>query len=198
MVKTFSVICPYTICYVSLLFLVPAGSPQNVSAVVHTSTTVYVTFEMMPLISQNGIIITYEVLLEPGIVVNSSDLFVTIDTLNEDTIYNISVRAFTIIGPGPPSSPIVTVRTLEDSTQRDLFKNKLHIYIFVRFLLFSMSSQFLAQCLNHLKSIVMLLPLTQPLLSGSLPWTPMERSPTILSALWPFHWPQDPVQTQGL
>ena len=106
----------------------PAGSLQNVFAEVHTSTNVYVNFEMVPLVSQNGIIITYEVLLEPGIVRNSSDLNVTIEDLNENTIYNISVRAFTIIGPGPPSSPIVTVRTLEDCRCNEkFFKNTSYI-----------------------------------------------------------------------
>ena len=95
----------------------PDGNPQNVIAAAITSTSISVLWDMVLPIFQNGIIITYEVLLEPGIVRNSSNLNVTIEGLNVGTIYNISVRAFTIIGPGPPSSPIVTVRTLEDSKQ---------------------------------------------------------------------------------
>ena len=93
----------------------PDGNPQNVIAAVISSMSISVLWEMVPLISQNGIIIAYEVLLEPGIVRNSSNLNVTIEDLNVGTIYKVSVRAFTDIGPGPPSSPIVTVRTLEDS-----------------------------------------------------------------------------------
>ena len=108
---------------ISLFFSVPDGNPQNIIAAVISSTSISVMWEMVPLISQNGIIITYEVLLEPGIVVNSSGLNVAIEGLNENTIYNILVRAFTIIGPGPPSSPIVTVMTLEDrKCSKNLFK----------------------------------------------------------------------------
>ena len=106
-----------SICSFLYFFSVPDGNPQNVIAATISSTSISVLWEMVPLISQNGIIITYEVLLEPGVMVNSSDLNVTIEDLNENTIYNISVRAFTIIGSGPSSSPIVTVRTLEDRKQ---------------------------------------------------------------------------------
>ena len=71
-------------------------------------------WEMVPFISQNGIIITYEVTLEPNVAVNTSSLNITIENLNEDFVYNVTVRAFTDIGPGPPSLRIESVRTLED------------------------------------------------------------------------------------
>ena len=98
-----------------MLFLeVPDWFPQTVNASVLSSTSVHVQWEMVPFISQNGIIIYYEVLLEPNVAKYTSSLNITIENLNEDFVYNVTVTAFTIIGSGPPSFPSVSVRTLED------------------------------------------------------------------------------------
>ena len=80
-----------------------------------------VTWERVLAIDENGIIINYEVRFEPleftetlsTSSVNTSDLTVVIRNLQEYVQYNISVRAYTIVGPGPYSDP-VTERTLED------------------------------------------------------------------------------------
>ena len=97
-----------------MLFLeVPDWFPQTVNASVLSSTSVHVQWEMVPFISQNGIIIYYEVLLVPNVAKYTSSLNLTIENLNEDFVYNVTVTAFTIIGPGPPSVPSVSVRTLE-------------------------------------------------------------------------------------
>ena len=81
-----------------------------------------VTWEEVLAIDENGIIINYEVQYEPlqfanmlgTASVNTSDLSVSIIELQEYVEYNISVRAYTSVGPGPYSDP-VTERTLEDS-----------------------------------------------------------------------------------
>ena len=72
----------------------------------------------VPELDQNGIVITYEVQLEPldfpaEILVdslNTTDLQGRATHLEEFVNYNISVRAYTSVGPGPYSDP-VTART---------------------------------------------------------------------------------------
>ena len=73
--------------------------------------------------NRNGIITTYEVLLEPfetfdGILapqtVNTTVLFAFVTELQQNVDYFISVRAYTSIGSGPYSEAILA-RTLEDS-----------------------------------------------------------------------------------
>ena len=99
----------------------PATAPQNVVTTAETSTTIMVTWERVLAIDENGIIINYEVRFEPleftetlsTSSVNTSDLTVVLRALQEYVEYNISVRAYTIVGPGPYSDP-VTQRTLED------------------------------------------------------------------------------------
>ena len=109
---------------VKLIFFVltePATPPQNVRVSSVSSTEIMVNWEEVPAIDENGIIINYEVQFEPleftetltTSSVNTTSLTVVINGLQEYVEYNISVRAFTIIGPGPYSDP-VTERTLED------------------------------------------------------------------------------------
>ena len=99
----------------------PATPPQNVSATAISSTKIMVIWREVPAIDQNGIIANYEVQFEPlqfteilmTSTVNTTDLFIVIDSLEECIDYNINVRAYTSVGPGPYSDP-VTERTLED------------------------------------------------------------------------------------
>ena len=99
----------------------PATPPQNVQTSALSSTEIMVTWEMVPAIDENGIIINYEVQYEPlqfasvlsTASVNTTDLSVNIVELQEYVEYNISVRAYTSVGPGPYSDPM-TERTLED------------------------------------------------------------------------------------
>ena len=99
----------------------PATPPQNVQANAASSTEIMVTWEEVLPIDQNGIITNYEVQYEPlqfmgsldTMFVNTTDMAVNLTNLQEYVEYNISVRAYTIIGPGPYSDP-VTERTLED------------------------------------------------------------------------------------
>ena len=71
---------------------------------------------------QNGIIILYEVQYEPlmtfggqlmTMAMNTSNTSIVLGGLQEYVEYNISVRAYTIVGPGP-FSPGVDNRTFED------------------------------------------------------------------------------------
>lgn len=89
------------------------------------STSVIVTWNEVPPIDQNGIIIAYEVKYTPletfggqlrEEYVNTSDatvLEVLLTNLEEHLRYNISVRAYTIVGNGP-FSPVITEQTPED------------------------------------------------------------------------------------
>ena len=101
----------------------PAASPENVQATATSSTTIMVTWEDVPALYQNGIIINYEVQFEPlqfteelmTNTINTTNLSASITGLEEYVEHNISVRAFTTVGPGPYSDPL-TERTLEDGT----------------------------------------------------------------------------------
>ena len=86
------------------------------------STAINITWEEIPPMNRNGIITTYEVLFEPleifdGQLVpwqmNTSDLYILLGDLEEFIVYNISVRAFSEVGPGPYSDPIM-IQTLQD------------------------------------------------------------------------------------
>ena len=80
-----------------------------------------VTWEEVLAIDENGIIINYEIEFVPlqftEILVNGSinttNLFIDITGLQEYVEYDISVRAYTSVGPGPFSAA-VTNRTFED------------------------------------------------------------------------------------
>ena len=81
-------------------------------------------------IYENGIIINYEVQVEPldftdiltTIYVNTTSLptRMVVSGLQEFVRYNISVRAYTSVGPGPFSPP-VTERTLQDGSYMIFF-----------------------------------------------------------------------------
>ena len=99
----------------------PATAPQNVEATAESSTEITVTWEEVLAIDENGIIINYEVRFElldfaAALTTNSvniTNLMIVIRSLQEYVEYNISVRAYTSVGPGPYSDP-VTERTSED------------------------------------------------------------------------------------
>ena len=105
--------------------IAPSGLPQNVQATANSSTAVLVSWMPVLGIDQNGIIIMYEIQYEPlmtfdgfveGGTVNTSsgtEFILLVTALEEFVEYNISVRAYTSVGPGP-FSPTETERTLED------------------------------------------------------------------------------------
>ena len=79
------------------------------------------TWEEVLAINENGIIINYEVQFQPleftetltTSSVNTTNLMIVIRSLQKYVEYDISVRAYTSVGPGPYSDPVIE-RTLED------------------------------------------------------------------------------------
>ena len=96
-----------------LLFLdtAPSGKPVLTRAVDVSPTEVVVEWTEVDAIEQNGIIIAYEVVYVPldsiGVadVRNTSNTTIRLEGLEESVEYNIRVRAFTRVGPGPFSDP---------------------------------------------------------------------------------------------
>ncbi len=91
-------------------------------ATVISPTEIQVNWTDVLEIDQNGIITDYEVMYEPLMrfgntlnitIVNTTNMYITLDGLQEFVNYNISVRARTSVGPGPFSVGIMR-RTLED------------------------------------------------------------------------------------
>ena len=99
----------------------PAAPPQNVTTIAVSPTEIIVSWDEVPAIDQNGIIINYQVQLEPlqftetleTIFVNATNTSMLVTGLEEYVEYNISVRAYTSVGAGP-FSRMATERTLED------------------------------------------------------------------------------------
>ena len=101
---------------------VPDSPPSNVTATAQSSTSILVTWDMVPPMDQNGVITMYQVLYTPlqtfrGAIGTESmtvtEQMATLTGLQEYVEYNISVRAYTSVGAGPYSDGVV-VRTSED------------------------------------------------------------------------------------
>ena len=112
--------------HISITYTVPGGSPDNVTGMANSSTTVVVTWDIVPPIDQNGIITMYEVLYQPletfgGAIgpltrnVSGTDVSVVLVDLQEFVSYNITVRAYTSVGEGTYSAELSVV-TLQDGT----------------------------------------------------------------------------------
>lgn len=115
----------------SPFFTVPATAPINVQSQVLFSTSINVSWEEIPSIGRNGIIISYEVLYEPqetfgGAIgpetVNTTNLFYVLVGLQEYVDYVIFVRAYTRVGFGPYSQR-VTNQTFQDSKYNVMYSN---------------------------------------------------------------------------
>ena len=100
------------VCHVFAICTVPSEAPQNVMLMVESSTAIRVSWEEVPAIDENGIITMYQVQYDPletfGGLISTTNINIT-DTsmlstvltgLEEYVEYNISVRAYTSIGPG--------------------------------------------------------------------------------------------------
>ena len=95
----------------------------NVTATATSPTEVSVSWAELSDICQNGIVTEYEVQYEPQLTfgvlmtgtanVTAPATMTNLIGLQEYVVYNISVRAYTSVGPGPYSDPL-TRRTLED------------------------------------------------------------------------------------
>ena len=107
----------------------PASSPLNVMTESRSSTSIDVSWEEVDPIDQNGIIITYEVCYEPletfddvimKETMNTTNISYELYGLEEFVVYNISVRAYTIEGPGPYSDAVLEM-TQPDSMLINLY-----------------------------------------------------------------------------
>ena len=120
-----------TSCLLSFIVAVPSRSPLITEAMEISSTEVEVTWSEVNPIDRNGIITHYEVDYQPIVPfsnpmdlsrVNTTNTTIVLRDLHESAQYNITVRAFTSIGPGPFSHPVISI-THEDgkiSTETNL------------------------------------------------------------------------------
>ena len=99
------------------IFTVPSGSPMIIKAIVISPTEIEISWNEVLPIDQNGIIVTYEVDYQPAQVfngsitvdvVNTTNTTILLANLHESVQYNITVRAYTSIGPGPFSSHVLS------------------------------------------------------------------------------------------
>ena len=101
--------------------VVPATSPTGLAASTINSTSIEITWEPVRLIDQNGIITQYEVEYVASMFSTIAQaqstlpslLMITLTGLEEYVQYSIRVRAYTAVGAGPFSQPVVAT-TLED------------------------------------------------------------------------------------
>ena len=92
-----------------------------------SSNEIEISWEEVPAIDENGIIVLYEIQFVPletfddAETVNTSGPVLTTNLtgLQEYVEYSISVRAYTSVGPGPYSDGVVE-RTLEDGKSINL------------------------------------------------------------------------------
>ena len=103
-------------------FAEPNAPPSAVQGHNISSTSIFVQWGDVPLVDQNGVILSYTVTYKalpngsPEItVVSAQTTEVTLTGLNEYTNYSIAVFASTVKGDGNASEPIIVV-TNEDST----------------------------------------------------------------------------------
>ena len=99
----------------------PSASPTNVTANVVNSTSILVSWGQVPLLDQNGVIVSYTVTYtslrtgsEQRKNATATANQTTLTGLNEDTKYRITVFASTAKGGGIESTPIEII-TEEDS-----------------------------------------------------------------------------------
>ncbi len=103
-------------CTITISISAPTSPPLNISTVVLSSKTVYIYWQPPPFEHQNGIIRKYEIFLigEDNIthIDATQNTSLTIKYLHPNYMYNITIRAVTIL-EGVQSSAIYFV-TLED------------------------------------------------------------------------------------
>lgn len=100
---------------------VPGSPPVNIEVATLTSNQLQVTWDVVPAIHQNGPITFYQILYSPNNTfngqlaaendLNTSNTSILLSSLEEFVVYEVSVRAYTDVGPGNYSNP-VTQRTL--------------------------------------------------------------------------------------
>ena len=99
------------------LLTVPSGSPTITEATAISPTEIVMSWNEVIPIDKNGIIIIYEVDYQPAQVsngsmavnfMNTTNTTISLSSLHESVQYNMTVRAYTSIGPGPFSSHVLS------------------------------------------------------------------------------------------
>ena len=100
----------------------PDGAPQNVRGCNTSSTSIVVSWDEVTTDQQNGIITNYTITYQSqtenhngSVSAGPNDHQRNISGLKKYVNYNITVFASTVKGDGPHSSPVVVVRTGQDS-----------------------------------------------------------------------------------
>ncbi|XP_058496351.1 protein tyrosine phosphatase receptor type Db isoform X6 [Solea solea] len=96
----------------------PSGYPENIYSEESSATFLQLAWKAVPLIEQNGRITKYSVLYKDinsrgnasEVAVPAPKSSVLLEGLSADTVYDVRVCAFTVVGPGP-YSPSVQFRT---------------------------------------------------------------------------------------
>ena len=106
----------------SFPMLEPDGAPQNVNGHNTGSTSILVTWDEVLPDRQNGIITGYTIAYQSqteshngNVPAGPNDRQKNITGLKEYVFYNITVFTSTVKGDGPHSSPVLVVRTDQDS-----------------------------------------------------------------------------------
>uniref|UniRef100_A0A8C8Y2W3 Sidekick cell adhesion molecule 1 n=1 Tax=Panthera leo TaxID=9689 RepID=A0A8C8Y2W3_PANLE len=101
---------------------VPSAAPENVSAEAVSSTQILLTWASVPEQDQNGLILGYKVRVqeldpEPRshVVRGNHTQSALLTGLRKFVLYELQVLAFTRIGNGVPSSPLLLERTKDDA-----------------------------------------------------------------------------------
>ncbi|XP_077930382.1 protein sidekick-1 isoform X3 [Halichoerus grypus] len=103
---------------------VPSAAPENVSAEAVSSTQILLTWASVPKQDQNGLILGYKILfrakdLDPEprshVVRGNHTQSALLAGLRKFVLYELQVLAFTRIGNGVPSSPLILERTKDDA-----------------------------------------------------------------------------------
>ncbi|XP_066129570.1 protein sidekick-1 [Saccopteryx bilineata] len=103
---------------------VPSAAPENVSAVAVSSTQILLTWASVPEQDQNGLILGYKILFrakdldpEPSshVVRGNHTQSALLAGLRKFVLYELQVLAFTRIGNGVPSAPLLLERTKDDA-----------------------------------------------------------------------------------
>ncbi|XP_024914548.1 protein tyrosine phosphatase receptor type Db isoform X3 [Cynoglossus semilaevis] len=96
----------------------PSGFPENIYSEETSATSLLLSWKSVPLMEQNGKITKYSVLYKDvnsrgnssEVVVPHPQTSVLLEGLSADTVYDVRVRAFSVVGPGP-YSPSIQFRT---------------------------------------------------------------------------------------
>uniref|UniRef100_A0A2R8ME77 Sidekick cell adhesion molecule 1 n=1 Tax=Callithrix jacchus TaxID=9483 RepID=A0A2R8ME77_CALJA len=103
---------------------VPSAAPENVSAEAVSSTQILLTWASVPEQDQNGLILGYKILFrakdldaEPRshVVRGNHTQSALLAGLRKFVLYELQVLAFTRIGNGVPSTPLILERTKDDA-----------------------------------------------------------------------------------